>query len=56
MDIEFVNSKDAKKILGISSDTTLRTYERNGFIKVYRPFGNRKRFRVSELEKVQKKR
>lgn len=54
--MEYVGSKEAMILLGITSKTTLRSYEKAGYIKVYRPFGARKRFRVSELEKAQNKR
>jgi predicted site-specific integrase-resolvase len=53
--MEFVGSKEAMRILGIKSPTTLNEYERQGKFKVYRPFSNRKRYKVSELERVQSK-
>lgn len=52
--MEFVNSRKAMEILGIKSMTTLRTYEKKG-LKVHRPFSNRKRYKVSDLEKSQLK-
>jgi DNA-binding transcriptional MerR regulator len=52
--MEFVNSKGAMVILGIKSKTTLTAYENKG-LKVYRPFSNRKRYKVSDLEKIQLK-
>jgi hypothetical protein len=53
---DYVNSQEAMCILGVKSGTTLRDYEKKGFIIAYRPFGSRKRFKVSDLLKVQKKR
>jgi len=49
--MEFVNSRKAMEILGITSLTTLGTYDTKG-LKVYRPFGNsRRRYKVSDLHK-----
>ncbi|WP_231926273.1 MerR family transcriptional regulator [Flavobacterium gilvum] len=53
---QFVNTKDAMIILGIKSQTTIGKYESEGKIKAYRPFSNRKRYKVSELLKIQSKR
>lgn len=52
--MEFVNSKEAMRLLGITSPTTLREYENKG-LKVYRPFSNRKRYNVKDLIKAQMK-
>lgn len=43
--------KEAMATLGIRSQTTIGKYETDGKIKVYRPFSNRKRYKVSELLK-----
>jgi predicted site-specific integrase-resolvase len=53
---QYVNTKEAMAILGIRSQTTIGKYETDGKIKVYRPFSNRKRYKVSELLKIQRKR
>ncbi len=53
---QYVNTKEAMVILGIRSQTTIGKYETDGKIKVYRPFSNRKRYKVSELLKIQRKR
>ncbi|MFV8324294.1 hypothetical protein [Flavobacterium sp. ZS1P14] len=53
---QYVNTKEAMVILGIRSQTTIGKYETDGKIKVYRPFSNRKRYKVSELLKIQCKR
>lgn len=53
---QYVNTKEAMAILGIRSQTTIGKYETDGKIKVYRPFSNRKRYKVSELLKIQHKR
>ena len=53
---QYVNTKEAMAILGIKSQTTIGKYETDGKIKVYRPFSNRKRYKVSELLKIQGKR
>lgn len=53
---QFVSTKDAMIILGIKSQTTIGKYESEGKIKAYRPFSNRKRYKVSELLKIQNKR
>lgn len=52
---EFVNRKDAMLILGIKSTTTMGKYEKDRKIKVYRPFSNRTRYKVSELIAMQNK-
>ena len=52
---QYVNTKEAMVILGIRSQTTIGKYETDGKIKVYRPFSNRKRYKVSELLKIQRK-
>lgn len=49
-----MGSKEAMRILGISSPKTLVVYEKKG-LPVFRPFSNRKRFKVSDLEKYQNK-
>jgi predicted site-specific integrase-resolvase len=53
---QYVNTKEAMVILGIRSQTTIGKYETDGKIKVYRPFSNRKRYKVTELLKIQRKR
>lgn len=53
--LNYVSSKQAMEILGIKSTTTLMKYEREGLIRAYRPFSNRKRYKVSDLLKVQLK-
>lgn len=53
---QYVNTREAMVILGIRSQTTIGKYETDGKIKVYRPFSNRKRYKVSELLKIQRKR
>jgi hypothetical protein len=53
---EYVNTKEAMVILGIKSETTMIKYESKGRIKAYRPFGNRKRYKVKELLELQSKR
>lgn len=53
--MEYVGTKGAMEILGVKSPTTIRDYEKNGYLKVYRPFSNRKRFKVSDLLKIQGK-
>lgn len=52
----FVNTKGAMLILGVKSQTTVRDYEKKGYIKAYRSFSNRKRYKVTELEKALNKR
>lgn len=52
---EFVNRKEAMIILGIKSETTIIAHEKKGKIKVYRPFSNRTRYKVSDLLKLQSK-
>lgn len=49
---QFVSTKEAMVILGIKSLTTIGKYETQGKLKVYRPFSNRKRYKVSDLLKV----
>ena len=51
-----VNTKEAMAILGIKSQTTIGKYETDGKIKVYRPFSNRRRYKLSDLLKIQGKR
>lgn len=53
---QFVSTKEAMIILGIKSQTTIGKYETEGKIKVYRPFNNRKRYKVSDLLNIQSKR
>ena len=53
---EYVSTKEAMVILGIKSQSTIGYYETKGYIKAYRPFSNRKRYKVSELLKAQCKR
>lgn len=53
---EYVGTKEAMVILGIKSQQTLASYETKGKVKAYRPFSNRKRYKVSELLKCQCKR
>lgn len=53
---QYVNTKEAMVILGVKSQTTIGKYETDGKIRVYRPFSNRKRYKVSDLLKVQCKR
>ncbi|TDP02476.1 hypothetical protein [Flavobacterium sp. 245] len=53
---QFVSTREAMIILGIKSQTTIGKYETEGKIKAYRPFSNRKRYKVSELLKLQSKR
>lgn len=51
----YVNSREAMKILSIKSMTTLLKYESLGKIKPCRILGsNRKRYKVTELEKILK--
>ncbi|WP_366186498.1 hypothetical protein [Flavobacterium ovatum] len=52
---EYVGTKEAMIILGIKSETTIIKHEKSGKIKAYRPFANRKRFKVSELLNIQSK-
>lgn len=52
---EFVNRKEAMLILGIRSETTMIKYERDGYIRAYRPLSNRTRYKVSDLIKLQQK-
>lgn len=49
---QYVNTKQAMIILGIKSQTTIGKYETEGKLKVYRPFSNRKRYKVSDLLKI----
>lgn len=53
---EYVNTKEAMIILGIRSETTMIKYEKLKKVKAYRPFGNRKRYKVIELLNIQSKR
>ncbi len=53
--MDYVGTKEAMLILGIKSTTTIMKYENEGKIRVYRPFSNRKRYKVSELLKLQSK-
>lgn len=53
--MEFVDTKGAMEILGIKSRDTIRNYEKKGYLRVYRPFSNRKRFKVTDLIKIQGK-
>lgn len=53
---QYVNTREAMIILGIKSQTTIGKYETEGKLKVYRPFSNRKRYKVSELIAIQSKR
>ncbi|WP_369752914.1 helix-turn-helix domain-containing protein [Flavobacterium sp. WC2409] len=52
----FVSTKEAMVILGVKSETTIREYEKKGYITPYRSFSNRKRYKVKELEKALNKR
>lgn len=52
---KFVNTKEAMDILGIKSETTMGKYEKQGKIKVHRPLSNRKRYKLSDLQKLQNK-
>jgi hypothetical protein len=52
---EYVSTREAMIILGIKSETTIIKHEKAGKIKVYRPFANRKRYKVAELLKLQNK-
>lgn len=53
--MEYIDSKEAMKLLCIKSPTTFRDYEQQGKIKAYRPFSNRKRYKVAELLKALQK-
>ncbi|MCV9932905.1 hypothetical protein OIU80_11475 [Flavobacterium sp. LS1R47] len=53
---QYLNTKEAMVILGIRNQTTIGKYETDGKIKGYSPFSNRKRYKVSELLKIQSKR
>lgn len=53
--MEYVNSREAKRILSIKSSTTMRTYEKLGKLNPTRIFGsNRLRYKVTELQKILK--
>jgi hypothetical protein len=52
---EFVNRKDAMMILGIKKHYNNGEIWKDGKIKVYRPFSNRTRYKVSELLIMQNK-
>lgn len=53
--MEYVGTEEAMVILGVKSRETIRQYEKKGYLKVYRPFSNRKRFKVTDLLKRQSK-
>jgi DNA-binding transcriptional MerR regulator len=53
---EYVSTKEAMAMIAIKSQTTIGHYETKGYVKVYRPFSNRKRYKVSDLLKAQFKR
>ncbi|PZX94935.1 hypothetical protein DOS84_05140 [Flavobacterium aquariorum] len=53
---QYLNTKEAMIVLGIKSQTTIGKYETEGKLKAYRPFSNRKRYKLSELLKIQSKR
>ncbi|WP_296143391.1 hypothetical protein [uncultured Flavobacterium sp.] len=51
--MNYVDSREAMRILSIKSKTTLAKLEREGNLKVSRFLGsNRKRYKISDLEKV----
>ncbi|TGD57337.1 MerR family transcriptional regulator [Flavobacterium humi] len=53
--MEYVNSKEAMRMLSIKSTTTLMKYESEGKIKPTRILGsNRKRYKVVDLQKILK--
>lgn len=52
---QYANTKEAMGILGIRSQTIIGKYETDEKIKVYRSFNNKKRYKVSELLKIQSK-
>ncbi len=47
-----LNSKQVMKLLNIKSQTTLIKYEEKEIIKVHKRFGNRKRYRKSDIQKL----
>ncbi len=48
----FYNSKQVKELLNISSDTTLIKYETEGIVKIWMRLGNRKRYRMCDIDKL----
>ena len=53
--MEYVNSREAMRILSIKSPTTLILREKQGKLNPSRIFGtNRKRYKVTELLKILK--
>lgn len=47
-----LNSKQVMGLLNIKSETTLIKYERKGLVKVFRRFGNQKRYSPMEIKKL----
>jgi DNA-binding transcriptional MerR regulator len=54
--MEYVDTKEAMRILGISSPTTIREYDKKGITKPYRIIGTKgKKYRVEDLKRVLRK-
>jgi predicted site-specific integrase-resolvase len=47
-----LNSQQVMNLLNLKSPTTLIKYEREGKIKVFKRFGNRKRYRKQDISKL----
>ena len=50
--VGLLNSKQVMELLNIKSQTTLLKYEAEGTIPVHTRFGNRKRYRKSDIQKL----
>jgi hypothetical protein len=54
--MEFVNTKEAMRILGVSSPTTMTKYDKKRITKPYRIIGTKgKRYRMNDLLTVMKR-
>ena len=54
--MEYVGTKEAMRILGITSSTTMRQYDKKGITRPYRIVGTKgKKYRMNDLLTVLKK-
>lgn len=54
--MEYVDTKEAMRILGVTSSTTIREYDKKGITRPYRIVGTKgKKYRMNDLLTVIKK-
>lgn len=54
--MEYVDTKEAMRILGVTSPTTIREYDKKGITRPYKIIGTKgKKYRVKDLQTVLKR-